>query len=296
MVCSLTGIGDRSPVGGLWSEMGSQFNGVKKGAWSEEEDEKLRAYILRYGHWNWRLVPKYAGLARCGKSCRLRWVNYLKPGVKRGSFSQHEQDLIVELHAQLGNKWSTIAAKLPGRSDNEIKNFWHTRIEKRSKQRQYPPAAKVTNTHGASNAQLLLEEEKPSQSITFCKTTQNELVSFDSPIQLQDSTKSSDSSVEKPEVDFWTDIVMENDTANSQMNCWSPILQEEEFLYSKFHHNELSSSESSDYFVHEVPVHGDLWSESFVSYTSNSQIENCYMEGLYDPCLEYFDYGMDLFS
>ncbi|XP_042005125.1 transcription factor MYB114-like [Salvia splendens] len=106
-------------------------NGMKKGAWSEDEDEKLKTYIEKYGHWNWRLLPRYAGLKRCGKSCRLRWVNYLKPGLKRGNFSEEEQQLVVELHAELGNKWSAIAVKLPGRTDNEIKNFWHTHVEKR---------------------------------------------------------------------------------------------------------------------------------------------------------------------
>ncbi|XP_076910483.1 transcription factor MYB72-like [Bidens hawaiensis] len=107
-------------------------NGLKKGAWSEDEDDKLRAYIQRYGHWNWRLLPKFAGLSRSGKSCRLRWVNYLRPDIKHGNFTKEEEDLIVELHKKLGNKWSEMAAYLPGRSDNEIKNHWHTDIKKRA--------------------------------------------------------------------------------------------------------------------------------------------------------------------
>ncbi|PHT62996.1 Myb-related protein [Capsicum annuum] len=106
--------------------------GRKKGTWTPEEDRKLAAYITKYGSWNWRQLPKYAGLARCGKSCRLRWMNYLRPNVKRGNYTKEEDEIILNLHAQLGNKWSAIAVHLPGRSDNEIKNHWHTALKKRA--------------------------------------------------------------------------------------------------------------------------------------------------------------------
>ncbi|KAI3459543.1 hypothetical protein Pfo_016206 [Paulownia fortunei] len=145
-------------------------NGLKKGAWSEEEDNKLRAYILRYGHWNWRLLPKFAGLARCGKSCRLRWVNYLKPGVKRGNYSKEEEDLIAKLHDQLGNKWSAISAKLPGRTDNEIKNYWHTHLKKRSKR-----IAAVSELMGRQPRKSFLVPEnfiQSSSQISVCKNTE----------------------------------------------------------------------------------------------------------------------------
>ncbi|KAJ6701356.1 TRANSCRIPTION FACTOR MYB39-LIKE [Salix koriyanagi] len=118
---------------------GSDF---KKGPWTPEEDEKLIDYIKRNGHENWKALPKLAGLNRCGKSCRLRWTNYLRPDIKRGKFSEEEERVIVNLHSVLGNKWSRIANHLPGRTDNEIKNFWNTHIRKKLLQMGIDP-----NTH-----------------------------------------------------------------------------------------------------------------------------------------------------
>ncbi|KAG6496855.1 transcription factor MYB20-like [Zingiber officinale] len=105
--------------------------GLKKGPWTAEEDRKLVNFILTNGHCCWRTVPKLAGLLRCGKSCRLRWTNYLRPDLKRGLLSEAEEKLVIDLHSQLGNRWSKIASNLPGRTDNEIKNHWNTHIKKK---------------------------------------------------------------------------------------------------------------------------------------------------------------------
>ncbi|AET03003.1 transcription factor MYB1 [Medicago truncatula] len=105
--------------------------GVRKGAWTYKEDELLKACINTYGEGKWNLVPQRSGLNRCRKSCRLRWLNYLSPNINRGRFSEDEEDLILRLHKLLGNRWSLIAGRLPGRTANDVKNYWHTNLAKK---------------------------------------------------------------------------------------------------------------------------------------------------------------------
>ncbi|XP_010681493.2 MYB-like transcription factor EOBI isoform X1 [Beta vulgaris subsp. vulgaris] len=107
---------------------------LRRGPWTLEEDTSLIHYIHCHGEGRWNLLAKSAGLKRTGKSCRLRWLNYLKPDIKRGNLSPQEQLMILELHSKWGNRWSKIAAHLPGRTDNEIKNYWRTRVQKQAKQ------------------------------------------------------------------------------------------------------------------------------------------------------------------
>ncbi|OMO53822.1 hypothetical protein CCACVL1_28312 [Corchorus capsularis] len=107
--------------------------GWRKGPWTAEEDRLLIEYVRLHGEGRWNSVARLAGLKRNGKSCRLRWVNYLRPDLKRGQITPHEESIILELHARWGNRWSTIARSLPGRTDNEIKNYWRTHFKKKAK-------------------------------------------------------------------------------------------------------------------------------------------------------------------
>ncbi|XP_006659660.1 MYB-like transcription factor ODO1 [Oryza brachyantha] len=147
---------------------------VKRGPWTAEEDKKLISFILTHGRCCWRAVPKLAGLLRCGKSCRLRWTNYLRPDLKRGLLTADEEKLVVDLHAKLGNRWSKIAAKLPGRTDNEIKNHWNTHIKKKLIKMGIDPAThqplantKAISQTGTSTQSTVTTESAKSNDMAY---------------------------------------------------------------------------------------------------------------------------------
>ncbi|CAN4114776.1 unnamed protein product [Withania somnifera] len=139
--------------------------GLKKGSWTAEEDKKLINFILNNGQCCWRAVPKLAGLLRCGKSCRLRWTNYLRPDLKRGLLSEYEEKMVIDLHAQLGNRWSKIASYLPGRTDNEIKNHWNTHIKKKLKKMGIDPVTHKPLSTITNDQTNIVEQENQQEKI-----------------------------------------------------------------------------------------------------------------------------------
>ncbi|XP_059447246.1 myb-related protein 330-like [Corylus avellana] len=137
---------------------------TNKGAWTKEEDERLINYIKLHGEGCWRSLPKAAGLLRSGKSCKLRWMNYLRPDLKRGNFTEKEDELIINLHSLLGNKWSLIARRLPGRTDYEIKNYCKTHIKRKLYSRGVDPPTHRPLNAGATS----------TKSATAINTTSSE--------------------------------------------------------------------------------------------------------------------------
>ncbi|XP_042411739.1 myb-related protein 308-like [Zingiber officinale] len=133
---------------------------TNKGAWTKEEDQLLVSYIKSHGKGCWRSLPKAAGLQRCGKSCRLRWINYLRPDLKRGNFTEEEDELIIKLHGMLGNKWSVIASRFPGRTDNEIKNYWNTHIKRKLVARGLHPQTHLPISGGGSESSSLSSDRR----------------------------------------------------------------------------------------------------------------------------------------
>ncbi|XP_022861061.1 transcription factor MYB63-like [Olea europaea var. sylvestris] len=148
-------------------------NKVKKGPWTPAEDLRLITFIRNHGHQNWRALPKQAGLLRCGKSCRLRWINYLRPGIKRGNFTPQEEETIISLQNLFGNKWSKIASHFPGRTDNEIKNVWNTHLKKRLSNRKSAGFTQKNDSCTSSSIISCGNRKKGIQQSIFKKPNQN---------------------------------------------------------------------------------------------------------------------------
>eukprot|EP00252_Welwitschia_mirabilis_P018963 TRINITY_DN4261_c1_g1_i3.p1 TRINITY_DN4261_c1_g1~~TRINITY_DN4261_c1_g1_i3.p1 ORF type:complete len:497 (+),score=74.83 TRINITY_DN4261_c1_g1_i3:1008-2498(+) len=166
---------------------------LKKGPWTSAEDAILVEYVKKHGEGNWNAVQKCSGLYRCGKSCRLRWANHLRPNLKKGSFTADEERLILELHAKLGNKWARMAAQLPGRTDNEIKNFWNTRIKRRQRAGLplYPPGIQENK-----QKELYCSSAEPNRKVTLPFSAS--LDSFPSFSPLNDAPHFKDTECLKP--------------------------------------------------------------------------------------------------
>ncbi|CAN1136795.1 Transcription factor MYB15 [Linum perenne] len=211
--------------------------GLKKGPWTSEEDHILINYIQLYGHGNWRALPKLAGLLRCGKSCRLRWTNYLRPDIKRGNFTREEEDTIIELHNMLGNRWSAIAAKLPGRTDNEIKNVWHTHLKKRAMtmmvdqddQNPLPPQEPKRSKKTKSISSIIMspatETESTAAPAAAAECSSDEASSVTTGDNSETPTMKAEdisiSSTEEIDESFWSEVLSADSSATVVDNDFS---------------------------------------------------------------------------
>ncbi|KAK4851009.1 hypothetical protein QYF36_011769 [Acer negundo] len=142
---------------------------IRKGPWTEQEDILLINFVHLFGDRRWDFIAKVSGLNRTGKSCRLRWVNYLHPGLKHGKMTSQEERLVLELHNKWGNRWSRIARKLPGRTDNEIKNYWRTHMRKKAQERKKGVNNSPSNS-SSSNSESSSSTVTTGDSFHFSKT------------------------------------------------------------------------------------------------------------------------------
>ncbi|XP_068654002.1 transcription factor MYB13 [Aristolochia californica] len=211
--------------------------GLKKGPWTPSEDMRLMAYIQKHGHGNWRALPKQAGLLRCGKSCRLRWINYLRPDIKRGNFTPEEEETIIELHGLLGNKWSKIASRLPGRTDNEIKNVWNTHLKRRLVPKEPNPSSeelKETSSSFSSSESTvsscnqsdgIKQKAEPAEPEFDLESTHE--VSNKAPMEHRDSSMELIEIPFEPNLDLWDmcDLVSSSEQPKASANKPKPSLR-----------------------------------------------------------------------
>ncbi|KAK3030931.1 hypothetical protein RJ639_036669 [Escallonia herrerae] len=127
---------------------------VNRGAWTVEEDRKLAEAIETHGAKKWKTIAAKAGLNRNGKSCRLRWLNYLRPNIKRGNISDQEEDLILRLHKLLGNRlrfrYLTIL----------VKNYWNSHLSKKINRKENQNGVPTVNASKAEKRRGLEKAEQ----------------------------------------------------------------------------------------------------------------------------------------
>ncbi|KAG8391550.1 hypothetical protein BUALT_Bualt01G0199300 [Buddleja alternifolia] len=166
---------------------------IKKGPWKAEEDEVLMNHVKKYGPRDWSSIRSKGLLRRTGKSCRLRWVNKLRPNLKNGvKFSAEEERTVIDLQAQFGNKWARIATYLPGRTDNDVKNFWSSRQKR---------LARILLTSSVPSSSKPPKIIKEAEASVFHDVPFVEASKFSSSTEDQESTTKSCSSshVSNPE-------------------------------------------------------------------------------------------------
>ncbi|XP_020222186.1 transcription factor MYB13 [Cajanus cajan] len=249
-----------------------QKMGLKKGPWTPEEDQILMSYIQKYGHGNWRALPKLAGLLRCGKSCRLRWINYLRPDIKRGNFSSEEEEIIIKMHQLLGNRWSAIAAKLPGRTDNEIKNVWHTNLKKRllnssDTKRVSKPRMKRSNSNSSTLTTSSSACTSSSDFSSFSEGTNKSTMTMDNNINIIKSEDIESVETMPPIIDesFWSEAtVVDDETSTMPSNSWT-ISNELELVPPQNQINSVETIQHSyDYNGSNFDDGMDFWYDLFI--------------------------------
>ncbi|GLJ50181.1 hypothetical protein SUGI_1067770 [Cryptomeria japonica] len=274
--------------------------GVRKGHWTPQEDKILVDFIHKNGPGNWRALPEQAGLLRCGKSCRLRWINYLRADIKRGDFSSQEEAAIIQLHKLLGNRWSIIASRLPGRTDNEIKNLWNTHLKKR-----------LGNDSSSGQILISMQESTSTKEVAHANN-----LSLTFPSQLKDSPPDFPNTVFHSFYDShkMSSEIFQSDCLNSSAGCKQHsstvaddllmdetfVLKDEERWLAKQNQNlssittsgifcESSSNMEAQYFMSSY-LEDDLLSCMDDAGTNTQSLPNMKMEGNDDgsDCTDYW--------
>lgn len=301
--------------------------GMKKGPWTPEEDILLVSYVQEHGAGNWKSVPTHTGLMRCSKSCRLRWTNYLRPGIKRCSFTDQEEKMIIQLQDLLGNKWAAIASYLPERTDNDVKNYWNTHLKKKLKKLEMCSDGFSSNSHSISKGQwerrlqadINTAKQALKDALSFEKsghfggqsTLEDESVSYATPVLQAYSYASSTENIarllkgwvkNKPKSEDSKCYISAQDSSNTAVTADSTsttnLTESFESLFGTFESFESSTSEfSRSASPANSFVHGEKKLDDSTGLAPLSVLENWLLNDQGKDCLTNFSFyeNSDLF-
>ncbi|KAH0930189.1 hypothetical protein HID58_015916 [Brassica napus] len=275
--------------GGETSTAAKEARGLKKGPWTTTEDAILTEYVRKRGEGNWNAVQKNSGLLRCGKSCRLRWANHLRPNLRKGSFTPDEEKIIIELHAKLGNKWARMASQLPGRTDNEIKNYWNTRMKRRQR------AGLPLYPHEIQHLGIGNDDEFEIRCFQFPNQDHPNHQNMIQYTNSSNTSPSSSSSSSQPPKELCLDpLISTNPGLNQIPNMFSPYNNSFENDNKQFGFSLTFSSSSSSNELCNPDQLLELMSENLdTNVASKKDIDVLSLMGDHETIPSYFSLGLD---
>lgn len=210
-----------SVYGGSKASLQHRWKGEKsqtKGKWQKSEDALLLKFIKKHGPQKWTTIAN--GIpGRNGKQCRERWLHHLDPNVKKGSWTEEEEKLLLKLHSKHGNKWAHIATFMPGRTDNAIKNRWNSSMRRKYGVQKEASKGRKTSRKAPYRRRRARERRREMDWSDFSETpsTSEPTSSEDVPSDMDEDTEPKNQDMESaPQVEISAVLSQEIQKAEPQ--------------------------------------------------------------------------------